>query len=73
MDMSEQTGVVIETPLLKELCQIAIRHGGAAKTSGAGGGDSGIAFVFSKKQIKPIKDEWKNKGITPLPLRVYKE
>lgn len=73
MDMSEQTGVVIETPLLKELCQIAIRHGGAAKTSGAGGGDSGIAFVFSKKHIKPIKDEWKNKGITPLPLRVYKE
>lgn len=72
LEMGANTDVVIETPLLTELCNIARKHGGAAKTSGAGGGDSGIAFVFAKKHIKPVIDEWKKHGITHLPIQVYK-
>lgn len=72
-EMGNQTGVLIETPLLTTLCEVAERHGGAAKTSGAGGGDSGIAFIFAKKHIRPIKDDWRKNGITPLSLRTYNE
>lgn len=73
LEMGKNTNVVIETPLLRNLCEIVWKHGGAAKTSGAGGGDSGIAFLFAKKHIKPVSEEWKKNGITPLSLRVYKE
>ena len=41
------------------------------KTSGAGGGDSGIAFVFEDKSALEIIKNWKNIGITNLPLTVY--
>lgn len=73
LEMGKDTNVVIETPLLIKLCEIAKKHGSPAKTSGAGGGDSGIAFIFSKKQIKPLIDEWKKHSITQLPLHVYRE
>ena len=73
LEMGADTHVVIETPLLTKFCEIAKKHGSVAKISGAGGGDSGIAFVFSKKQDKPLINEWNRNGISHLPLRVYKE
>lgn len=71
IQMGQETNVVIETPALKQLNDIANKHGGAAKTSGAGGGDSGIAFVFNNKQAGKITAEWENVGLTPLPLKVH--
>ena len=71
LQMGEETNVVIETPRLKELCDIAWHYGGAAKTSGAGGGDSGIAFVFDDESANNIIREWKKAGITNLPLTIY--
>ena len=41
-DLSAITGVVIETPALNKLCNLAEQYEGAAKSSGAGGGDCGI-------------------------------
>lgn len=73
LEMGKERNVVIETPLLTKLCNTARKHGGAAKTSGAGGGDSGIAFIFAKKHIKPIIDEWAKNGITHLDLKVYRD
>lgn len=73
VQMGRETNVIIETPDLKKLCNIAVKHGGVAKTSGAGGGDSGIAFVFNKKQAEKITAEWENEGITPLPLKIHKK
>lgn len=72
LEMGAEKNVVIETPLLTKLCNIARKHGGAAKTSGAGGGDSGIAFLFAKKHMKPVIDEWKKNGITHLDVTVYR-
>ena len=43
--MDDQASVDIETDKLKSLCDIAEKHGGAAKTSGAGGGDCGITII----------------------------
>lgn len=69
--MGAQTNVVIETPQLQKLCEIALKYGGAAKTSGAGGGDSGIAFVFDDANTEHIITEWQGAQITNLPLTVY--
>lgn len=71
LNMGEQTNVVIETPKLAELCDIAWRYGGAAKTSGAGGGDSGIAFVFDDESADNIIHDWEEAGILNLPFSIY--
>lgn len=71
--MGEETQVVIETPLLTKLIEIAEKNGGTAKTSGAGGGDSGIAFLFQKNLKQQLIDEWAANGITHLPLNVYRK
>lgn len=71
LQMGQQTNVVIETPQLTELCKIVQIHGGAAKTSGAGGGDSGIAFIFEEEKIEEVIAEWATAGITNLPLNIF--
>src|SRR5699024_6787816 len=40
--LGESAGMVLETRPLRDLCDIAERHGAAGKPSGAGGGDCGI-------------------------------
>ncbi|MBO0439284.1 phosphomevalonate kinase [Candidatus Enterococcus ikei] len=65
------TGVTIETQALKKLCNLAQTCGGAAKSSGAGGGDCGIVLFKQKSGILPLMSSWEKEGITPLPLHVY--
>ena len=43
--MDVEATVDIETDKLKKLCDIGEKHGGASKTSGAGGGDCGITII----------------------------
>ena len=71
LQMGQQTNVVIETPKLTELCTIVQKYGGAAKTSGAGGGDSGIAFIFEEEKVEDVIAEWAAGGITNLPLNIF--
>lgn len=73
-DMGELTQTVIETPSLTKLIEDAKSVGAAAKTSGAGGGDCGIALIdsYSKERISHIKEIWKSDGIEPLNLKVAK-
>lgn len=71
LTMGEQTTVMIETPQLKTLIDLAAQHHAVGKTSGAGGGDSGIAFVFDDSEVEPLIQDWKKAGITLLPLTVY--
>lgn len=69
--LAQITGVVIETPSLEKLCQLAISCGGAAKSSGAGGGDCGIVIADQRTGILPLMSAWEKAAITPLPLHVY--
>lgn len=72
-DLSAITGVVIETPALNKLCNLAEQYEGAAKSSGAGGGDCGIVIVDQKSGILPLMSAWEKAEITPLPLHVYSD
>ena len=67
--LSDSAEVNIETPKLKTLIQIANKYGGG-KTSGAGGGDCGIAFVEGDKDAKQLFTDWNAEGILPLRVEV---
>ena len=64
-------GVQIETPILHELCRIAEDFGGAAKTSGAGGGDCGIVAIDGHADLDGLLAAWQTKKIEQLPLAVH--
>ncbi|PIQ24060.1 phosphomevalonate kinase [bacterium (Candidatus Blackallbacteria) CG17_big_fil_post_rev_8_21_14_2_50_48_46] len=57
----------IETPALKALCQAAESLGLGAKSSGAGGGDCGVA-VGDPAAISELENCWKASAIQPLRL-----
>lgn len=69
-DLAEFSDVHIETEMLSQLCDIAEKLGGAAKTSGAGGGDCGIVISDHKLKLEKLKQEWEKVGITPLTLKI---
>lgn len=72
-EFASNMGMVIETPALAELCQVALQHGAVAKSSGAGGGDCGVAFVSSQFQKEKIYEEWQEVGIVPLNFAMAEE
>jgi phosphomevalonate kinase len=63
----------LETPMIELLCKIAEELGGAAKQSGAGGGDCGIAFMPSIESADKLVKQWKADGIIPLDLQPYSD
>lgn len=65
------SGVSIETPLLQKLCAIAEKAQGAAKTSGAGGGDCGIVLIDKTLETSSLLEGWRQAGIEPLNLHVF--
>ncbi len=69
-DMGENLNVLIETQALSKLCQIALDHEAYAKSSGAGGGDCGIAIVSDKEKINNIVASWKENNIIHLPIKI---
>ena len=64
-----EANVPIETPKLTNLIEAALPFG-AAKTSGAGGGDCGIAFIKQADEIEQVYRLWCEVGIEPLKLNV---
>lgn len=66
--LGKNANVNIETMKLKVMCDIADKYG-KGKSSGAGGGDCGIAFVEQSKRLEIIK-EWEASEIIPLDLSV---
>lgn len=72
-DLGEITGTLIETPKLTRLIEVANSTGLPSKTSGAGGGDCGIAIARAQDfdaVANRIKDEWQKSGIEALNLKV---
>lgn len=69
-DLGAATGVEIETPLLRALCDGAEAQGAAAKPSGAGGGDCGIALAGPGVDVEAVYEAWRRAGVVPLHLSV---
>lgn len=71
LNMSQMSSLVLETPKLQRLIETAERFGAAAKTSGAGGGDCGIALADRSVDQHALVNEWQANGIHHLPLTVF--
>lgn len=63
-----EANVPIETRKLSDLIDLASPFGGA-KTSGAGGGDCGIAFIKAVNAIDQVYRLWEEAGIEPLMVK----
>ena len=68
-----EVGIPIVTSALARLIAAAERCGAAAKPSGAGGGDCGIAFATSPAQSEAIRAAWQAAGIVPLRVAIAPE
>jgi phosphomevalonate kinase len=69
--LSDFSGVQIETPVLTKMCEVAEKFGGAAKTSGAGGGDCGIVLIDRRTDFANMLAQWKVNHIEQLSLTVH--
>lgn len=69
--LAQFSGVEIETPKLRRLRELAEAMGGAAKFSGAGGGDCGIALIDRNQLTDGLVQAWQRAGIEPLALEVH--
>ena len=69
--LSRIGGRTIETTELSRLVEIALDHGATAKSSGAGGGDCGIALCPPTTDLVALRTAWETAGIRPLDLSVY--
>lgn len=67
--LGAEAAVSIETPILTKLID-AVANDGAAKSSGAGGGDCGVAFVKDKDVALRVYQLWSEAGIEPLDINI---
>ncbi|WP_433561906.1 phosphomevalonate kinase [Nocardia sp. CA-151230] len=70
-DLAAVSGTAIESPELSRLRCLAEELGAVAKSSGAGGGDCGIALI-DPARAPILRQRWRAAGIEPLRLRVHK-
>ncbi|OPG09771.1 phosphomevalonate kinase [Streptomyces sp. GKU 895] len=68
--LDDEVGLGIFTPELTALCDTAEAVGGAAKPSGAGGGDCGIALLDADAphHIAHVRQRWAAAGVLLLPV-----
>ncbi|MCZ9308864.1 phosphomevalonate kinase [Corynebacterium uberis] len=71
-DLGELTGTTIETPLLTRLIETAQEHGAASKSSGAGGGDCGIALIDAAGDTDGLIAAWERADIRLLNLHEHR-
>lgn len=73
--LDEEVALGIFTPRLTALCEAAEALGGAAKPSGAGGGDCGIALLDAgaPQDTTRLRELWSAAGVVPLPIRTAPE
>jgi phosphomevalonate kinase len=68
--LGDESGLPLVTPELAALVRAANRVGAAAKPSGAGGGDCGIALATSPAQAAAVRAAWREAGILPLSVAI---
>ncbi len=71
--LGSELDLPLVTPELAALVRAANRVGAAAKPSGAGGGDCGIALATSAAQAAAVRAAWQEAGILPLPVTIAEQ
>lgn len=66
--LGEAAGCEIVTRAHALFAALARRHGGAAKPSGAGGGDLGVAFTLGGDATRALREDARAAGLTLLSL-----
>lgn len=69
-ELSQAQDFTFETPKLRQLQELANSVGAAAKISGAGGGDCGIALSYNSAISKQVRAAWERAQIKPLDLNI---
>lgn len=72
-ELSSNLKFEIETASLTNLVESSLKYQAVAKSSGAGGGDCGLAFLKNNLNASEIIDTWQQLGITYLDLEIYSE
>lgn len=70
LKLSKQFNLTIETPALSDLVNLSQAYQFEAKSSGAGGGDCGIAIGHKNQKSELLQEQWKATGIIPLDIKV---
>lgn len=68
--LASDSHIIIETDSLTSLCDLSEAQHAAAKTSGAGGGDCGIALATSQTNRSALFSNWTKHNIQPLDIKV---
>lgn len=71
--LGANSGVHIETAALFDLCEVAEDFLGAAKSSGAGGGDCGIVLIDKGIDPSALIAQWQTADICQLAVHVHYE
>jgi phosphomevalonate kinase len=71
--LGDEADLPIVTPALARLIDAARRAGAAAKPSGAGAGDCGIALATSPAIAGAVRAAWRDAGILPLDVTIAAE
>ncbi len=69
-DMTERAGILWWTPGLRAIVGLAERFGGAAKPSGAGGGDSAIALFHDPANAAAFRTACTEAGLIVIPTAI---
>ena len=70
LELSRTYQLNIETKELTQFIETALPHSYIAKSSGAGGGDCGIAIGHQDIETETLIKEWESEDIVALPLQV---
>lgn len=68
--MAREAGLAYDTPAHARIAALAEHYGGAAKPSGAGGGDVAVAFVPDPEALARFAAAVAAEGLAPLPVSV---
>jgi phosphomevalonate kinase len=64
----DQIGVLV--PEVREMLSLAARHGAVGRVSGAGGGDSVLAFAATEATVNAVTRSWSAEGYKTFPLKI---
>ncbi|MCB9758293.1 MAG: hypothetical protein H6739_00495 [Alphaproteobacteria bacterium] len=68
--MAAAAGLDYDTPALARVATLAASLGGAAKPSGAGGGDVAVAWLPDPDRARALAARCAAEGLSPIPIRI---